>query len=78
MVIQLRNLTVAAALNASDYVSGAQQKVSADKSMSMSAGEAAQGITTIRNAASSSATKITQVSDGVERLKRTYVSGYAG
>ncbi|NEI60909.1 hypothetical protein [Rhizobium leguminosarum] len=45
--------------------------------MAASGKEAASGIAAVGQAATSTATKVSQASDGVERLKRQFVTGYA-
>jgi hypothetical protein len=77
MVTQVRNLAVSAAMDATAYSSGAEQKVAADKAMSASGKEAAAGIAAVGQAATQSSTKVAQASDSIERLKRSYVTGYA-
>lgn len=77
MVTQINTLRVSAELDASKYTSGAQQKQAADRGMSQSGKEAADGIKAVGDAATQTDTKISQAGNGIERLKRQFVTGYA-
>ncbi|MBZ9659770.1 hypothetical protein LB523_12010 [Mesorhizobium sp. ESP-6-4] len=70
MTVELRTLAISAQLDASQYVSGAAQKVAADKSMSASSQIAGASVTETN-------TKISQAGDVLSRLSRQYVDGYA-
>lgn len=67
--VQLRTLRVSAELDASAYAAGAAEKESADKRMSASSREVAAAIT-------QTDTRLSQASNGVERLMRSFVEGY--
>lgn len=77
MVTQINTLRVSAELDASKYTSGAQQKQAADRGMSQSGKEAADGIKAVGDAATQTDTKVSQAGNGIERLKRQFVTGYA-
>jgi hypothetical protein len=77
LVTQINTLRVVGEMDASHYVSGAAQKVAADKAMVTSGKEAATGIKAVGDAATATDTKISQAGNGIERLKRQFVTGYA-
>lgn len=77
MTVQLSSLRVSADLDASKYLAGAAQKVAADKSMTAAAREAGSAISSIGTQAQTTDTRLSRAADGVERLKRQFVTGYA-
>lgn len=69
MVERLDRLTVATAVDASKYTTGAQEKVAADRAMAQSAREVGAAITATDG-------KINASGDVLSRLSRQYVEGY--
>lgn len=77
MTVQLKQLLVTADMNVAGYVRGAQQKKAADDAMVASSREAASAIQSVGAQATVTETSLSRASDGVERLKRQFVTGYA-
>ncbi|KQS79824.1 hypothetical protein ASG25_21790 [Rhizobium sp. Leaf384] len=77
MAMELRSLRVAADLDANGYAAGANRKVAADRAMSESGRQAAQAMEAVGTTAASTNTKISSAADGIERIKRQFVTGYA-
>lgn len=77
MVVQINTLRVNAEMDVSKYAAGAAQKQAADRGMSQSGKEAADGIKALGESVTQTDTKISQAGAGIERLKRQFVTGYA-
>jgi hypothetical protein len=77
MAVELRTLRVSADLDANGYAAGAARKVAADRAMSESGRQAAQAMDAVGTTAVATNTKISSAADGIERIKRQFVSGYA-
>lgn len=75
MVTQISSLIVAPEVNASKYVTGAQDKVAADKAMVASANEAGAAQRGLSVVLTDTSAKISTTGDNVARLERTYVQG---
>lgn len=70
MVVKLSTLRVSAEMDASKYQAGMAMKVAADKQGAASSAQVGAAIT-------ATDTKISTASNGVERLARSYITGYA-